>query len=175
MPEMATGTAGAPPPDGRGGCATGLGGTDADDTGTRPALAVVATSGSAAGRICGSAGGSLLPSGGGGPDSRRGFGGGASLRPGGFESERAAGGWDVGAAGASRFVISGVDGAGTRGAAGSGGDASAGLDPGGLLGVPTESTGRLGILDGGGGSLTSAPTFVSSPSVSGGLDAVMRA
>jgi hypothetical protein len=71
--------------------------------------------------------------------------------------------------------MSGADGIGRRGALGTAGDASAGLEPGGLLGVPTESTGLLGIFDGGGGSLTSAPTLGTSSPLSGGLDAVMRA
>jgi hypothetical protein len=98
-----------------------------------------------------------------GDESRRGFGGGASLRPGGCESCRvrpgAEGGSDVGCEGgmirccpeaiagagvvtsseaeSSRFVMSGVDGIGTR----AGGAVTYVCEGGGPLGVPTEITG----------------------------------
>jgi hypothetical protein len=76
----------------------------------------------------------------------------------------------------SRSVINGCDAVGRRGGAGAEtGELNAGLEPGGRLGVPTESTGRLGIFAAGGGSLTSEPTLASSAGESGGFDDVMQA
>lgn len=84
----------------------------------------------------------------GGPDSRRGFGGGARRRPGGFESVRERGGSDVveedgGAASAGELgvVMRGGGSAGRMPAA-----SAAEVPGGGRLGVPTESTGMLGIF-----------------------------
>ncbi len=83
----------------------------------------------------------------GGPDSRRGFGGGAKRRPGGFESVRERGGSDVvedgGAASAGELgvVMRGGGSAGRIPAA-----SAAEVPGGGRLGVPTESTGMLGIF-----------------------------
>jgi hypothetical protein len=97
-----------------------------------------------------SAGGGTEPRGGAGCDSRRGFGGGASLRapPGGTESLPLPGS-DAGA---------GIGDARMRGRLGAPG--------GGLLGVPTGTTGTLGILGGGGmlSEVVLAPSAVTSAS-----------